>query len=99
MIERQDLPPHARRAGIQKEDYFANKNQDFQKWLQDDSQAFTSEENDEQREFQSAEAETEREWRSTEASLERDHAITMQNNEFVHDKTNHLLDHPSWITL
>lgn len=74
-------------AGIQQEDYFANKSQDFQKWLQDDSQDFTAGENQADRDFQSAEAETEREWRSTEAGLERDHAITMQNNEFVHDKT------------
>lgn len=84
-------------AGVQQEDYFTNKAQDFEKWMQEDSQSFTSDENDEQRdfttseredsqEFQSEESKTQREWQSTEANLERDHAVKMQGNEFVHDK-------------
>lgn len=73
-------------ADLQSKNYFSNKEQEFQKFLQDDQQDFTSTENQTQREFETAEAKVDREWKSTEADLARKHDITMQGNEFMHDE-------------
>ena len=72
-------------ADLQSKNYFTEKEQEFQKFLQDDAQDFTSSENTAQRDFESEQASIDREWKSTESQLNRNHDIVMQGNEFKHD--------------
>lgn len=72
-------------ADLMKEDYFSSKNQEFQKWMQEDNQEFQSGENQAQRDWQSSEAGIDRQWKSMESALGRNHDVVMQGNQFAHD--------------